>query len=48
MGRRVCATGHLEGPKRTRKGTEMEEKSDPIFREFYDPYWDIFARNLGS
>ena len=37
--------GEKNGEKRTLKGTEMEKNQN--FREFYDPYWDFFARNLG-
>ena len=33
------------GKKLTPEGTEMEK--NPNFHEFYDPYWDFFARSLG-
>ena len=35
----------IYGKKWTLEGTEM--KKNPNFHEFYDPYWDFFARNLG-
>ena len=38
-------SGKKNGKKWILEGTEMEK--NPNFHEFYDPYWDFFARNLG-